>query len=505
MKNLMFFFILIFFANKSLADRCDSIDEQLPTKRIEIVIEVSKGRLASDSLSLSFYTSVLDGGAPTTNSPDCVVKEAVKNGTVKFVLSCGTSLGYFTLSVQDTIDANSNLLWSPIIFLCPIEGGRKYSIRLNNSRDNSSRQFVEYFATGENSAIITCFKELEEVRKTVSGNASFLNSNLEYAKDNYIDVRRIAMLKHLEKFRAELPVKIFEQFRSDIMLSYEWLKFEFIVQEGRALKSDSVFTRLKDVLRNDCVLPYFPDQKAFEFSKFTPKTVISQTLAMQYIEDSVVDYNKVYEALVNSYAGNLRERILLYFFSHYGSAIEKYDSLLLDATRYIKSDQNGAYIQLLSGNENGRMAHDFLLPDSSGQLIRLSGYRGKVVFIDFWFTGCSPCKAFYNSQLRNVENYFRNDTNVVFITISVDKNLDIWKKSLRSGIYTSSDAVNLYTEGESHGHPVVKHYSVTGYPSPILIDQGGRIYKPGKLAEFVSGEKLKDAITTLLLKGQDLQ
>jgi peroxiredoxin len=39
-----------------------------------------------------------------------------------------------------------------------------------------------------------------------------------------------------------------------------------------------------------------------------------------------------------------------------------------------------------------RMAPDFILNDASGQPVRLSDSRGKVVLLNFWATWCKPCE-----------------------------------------------------------------------------------------------------------------
>ena len=52
----------------------------------------------------------------------------------------------------------------------------------------------------------------------------------------------------------------------------------------------------------------------------------------------------------------------------------------------------------------GKVAPDFLLPDLSDKQLRLSDYRGKVVFLNFWATWCKPCRE----EMPSMEVLYKN-------------------------------------------------------------------------------------------------
>ena len=48
--------------------------------------------------------------------------------------------------------------------------------------------------------------------------------------------------------------------------------------------------------------------------------------------------------------------------------------------------------QSSKGGLVGSPAPEFELPGLDGSTVRLSNYRGKVVLLNFWYTGCAPCR-----------------------------------------------------------------------------------------------------------------
>ena len=52
----------------------------------------------------------------------------------------------------------------------------------------------------------------------------------------------------------------------------------------------------------------------------------------------------------------------------------------------------------------GKVAPDFQLPDLNDKQLRLSDYRGKVVFLNFWATWCKPCRE----EMPSMEVLYKN-------------------------------------------------------------------------------------------------
>lgn len=67
------------------------------------------------------------------------------------------------------------------------------------------------------------------------------------------------------------------------------------------------------------------------------------------------------------------------------------------------------------------MAPDMSFTDSEGKTFTLSSLRGKVVFLNFWATWCPPCRAEMPS-INALYERFREDKNVIFLTVDTDGN-----------------------------------------------------------------------------------
>lgn len=119
------------------------------------------------------------------------------------------------------------------------------------------------------------------------------------------------------------------------------------------------------------------------------------------------------------------------------------------------------------------VAKILLLSDTAGRLVNLHDFRGKVVVVDFWFTGCGGCAGFYSRVFSPLKAHFKSNDGVVFVSVSTDTSHATWRHSIESNIYTSDDALNLNTGGRLP-HPVVDFYQLYAYPSLLVIAKDGQ-------------------------------
>ncbi|MEM6684780.1 MAG: TlpA disulfide reductase family protein, partial [Bacteroidota bacterium] len=152
--------------------------------------------------------------------------------------------------------------------------------------------------------------------------------------------------------------------------------------------------------------------------------------------------------------------------------------------------------------QNGKKAPDFTLNDAAGNPVSLSDFLGKIVYIDFWGTWCTPCIEEIPESLKLQEKY-KNDP-VVFLYVALEyeqKNIDNWKhfiqgKDERYGSYLHNKpfpGVHLVARKQFKNEQL-KPYKLNFAPTYVLIDQKGNIVN----ARAERPKEISVAIDTLL-------
>lgn len=184
-----------------------------------------------------------------------------------------------------------------------------------------------------------------------------------------------------------------------------------------------------------------------------------------------------YDSLFTGFHGRLKERLLTIFFINNSRPLDT-QQLAYSRKRLSRDVRDPVFTaelgqSVMKGTEDTSYL-DMQLTDQYGKTFRLSDFRGKAVFIDFWFTGCAGCSGYYQTVVSHAEKRADRDK-VVFVTLCVDKDRDVWLESVSSGDYTSGEAVNVLLEGGT-ASPIVKTFGLVGFPQPVLLDTKGRIF-----------------------------
>jgi len=119
------------------------------------------------------------------------------------------------------------------------------------------------------------------------------------------------------------------------------------------------------------------------------------------------------------------------------------------------------------GGKVGKEAPDFTLPTLSGNSVRFSDYKGKVVFLNFWATWCPPCRE----EMPSMESLYQRLKGREFemVAISLDQE---GKKVVGPFVtkYGLTFPILLDTDKKAS-----QLYRLSGIPETFIIDKNGFI------------------------------
>lgn len=112
-------------------------------------------------------------------------------------------------------------------------------------------------------------------------------------------------------------------------------------------------------------------------------------------------------------------------------------------------------------------APNFTLPDLQGKAVRLSDFRGRVIFLNLWATWCPPCRQ----EMPSMEALYRRLKDRDFVILAVAEDA--------GGV----EAVAPFVRDVGLTFPVLidpeatlsPRYGATGYPETFIIDRTGQV------------------------------
>lgn len=118
-----------------------------------------------------------------------------------------------------------------------------------------------------------------------------------------------------------------------------------------------------------------------------------------------------------------------------------------------------------------RLAPDFELPDMNGKMVRLSSFRGKTVFLNFWTKTCRPCLE-EMPALAELARIAQTRKDFVVLTVSTDEGPDDVRDALRVALNGDPPFPVLF---DPESAVVLEKYGTQLYPETWIIDPNGII------------------------------
>ncbi len=354
-------------------------------------------------------------------------------------------------------------------------------------------RYGEPWFNGLNSDKLRCQRliyAVKENHKSVSNRAFYLfqENNFKAFLDlghTYLNTTLELRLKILSSFKGKFSDKIYNLIYLDAVSSpkYEELHsliLPTITQDGTQ-KTIEYISELKlyfDRHINNDTIEFSDSQLKLNSPKYLEyvfeKEWLKYKLATMALEKGD-SFHGIYNILNSKYTGDIRERLILICIKRLNSFYATEIKNFFDQKKWSKNYSN----EFLSNLDKWKIkqyssAFPFELQDAHGKVHKLADFKGKVLVIDFWFTGCGICKEL-NSIMHSVIEKYKNNSDVVFMTISTDYDKTQWIKSIATGEFTSRSSINLFTNGLGVSHPIINYYGFQGAPQQLIIDKNGQI------------------------------
>ena len=117
----------------------------------------------------------------------------------------------------------------------------------------------------------------------------------------------------------------------------------------------------------------------------------------------------------------------------------------------------------------GDMAPEIELPDTEGNMFKLSSLRGQYVLLDFWAAWCRPCRMENPNVVAAYQKYKNKGFTVLGVSLDRDKNA--WLSAIQQDNLTWTHISDL----QFWQSAAARTYNVSSIPKSFLLDKEGRI------------------------------
>jgi thiol-disulfide isomerase/thioredoxin len=272
---------------------------------------------------------------------------------------------------------------------------------------------------------------LENSRITISGNYDyFVNAKVEGSKSNFIYQQFSSLIR---KFDNRL---------SDLNMSKRTTNIQSV--------KDSITKEIENVRTQ------YKDEKMKIYIKYIDSDVALSYLFMEFTYRSSVfsksDLGKLYDELPDIFKSGRKGKLIK------------------------------EYVSLPEIPKVGEKFIDFSQLTPEGKPESLSNNLGKYTIIEFWSSGCGPCRAEHPDLIKLYNSYHEKGLSI--IGISGDNDPDDWKNAI---LKDSLPWINI-SDLRGFNNEAFMLYGIKYIPQMILLDDNGIIVDNDLFSKYLPGE-----------------
>lgn len=370
------------------------------------------------------------------------LRQGVKNNSYIFYIKSGDKLAvkitrasYELLGKDNSAESKEMARWEE--FTAPME-----ILCYNYTEESRLNTYVDFFPL-----LDTKVEELKTYKVKETSNKVFNEKFKKFQELNFLDVA----VGYLFQMRTAIPEgEDFTDYYRSLNIN-DLAKDDFILSYPEGIR---LFSQITMVNRWTNPVPMTEEQKR----ALTAHTgILDNEEFLKNADPTVVG------ELVLAAAGSNRTLV-------------GFDTYIDNFGKYLANDSQKKRIEAmrvpLIKNEKGDPAQNFAFPDVDGKVHALSDYKGKVVYIDVWATWCGPCRKEI-PHLKELEEEFKDNKDIVFMGISVDKTKDKgkWLDFLKA---EGLPGLQIFA-GDDADDKLMNLYQIKGIPRFILVDKEGNL------------------------------